>query len=133
MDRWIAAAARLQPAHPVSARPAVCFLRVVSEQPKTLLFFGPPPRSVPLRTQAGSCKTRKEVTMRAKRLNEKQRQEVFHALVTTQDLGLMSVSESRQHIEKQFEITDEQLKQIEEEGLENEWPPLNEAVQPTII
>ncbi len=29
--------------------------------------------------------------MRAKRLNEKQRQEVFHALVTTQDLGVMSV------------------------------------------
>jgi hypothetical protein len=67
--------------------------------------------------------------MRTKRLNLQQRQEVFHALVTTQDLGLMSVGESRQHIEKQFEISDTQLKQIEEEGLENEWPPLNEAVQ----
>jgi hypothetical protein len=67
--------------------------------------------------------------MRAKRLNAQQRQEVFHALVTTQDLGLMSVGESRQHIEKQFEITEAQLKQIEEEGLENEWPPLNEAIQ----
>ncbi len=71
--------------------------------------------------------------MRAKRLNEKQRQEVFHALVTTQDLGVMSVGESREHIEKQFEITETQLKQIEEEGLENEWPPLNEAVQPSIV
>jgi hypothetical protein len=70
--------------------------------------------------------------MRAKRLNLQQRQEVFHALVTTQDLGLMSVGESRQHIEKQFEISDAQLKQIEEEGLENEWPPLNEAAQPSI-
>jgi hypothetical protein len=67
--------------------------------------------------------------MRAKRLNAQQRQEVFRALVTTQDLGLMSVGESRQHIEKQFEITEAQLKQIEEEGLENEWPPLNEAIQ----
>ena len=71
--------------------------------------------------------------MRTKRLSLQQRQEVFHALVTTQDLGLMSVGESRQHIEKQFEITDAQLKQIEDEGLENEWPPLNEAVQPHII
>jgi hypothetical protein len=69
------------------------------------------------------------IPMRAKRLNLQQRQEVFHALVTTQDLGLMSVGESRQHIEKQFEISDSQLKMIEEEGLENEWPPLNEAVQ----
>ena len=71
--------------------------------------------------------------MRTKRLTLQQRQEVFHALVTTQDLGLMSVGESRQHIEKQFEVSEAQLKQIEEEGLENEWPPLNEAVQPTII
>jgi hypothetical protein len=68
--------------------------------------------------------------MRAKRLSLQQRRDVFHALVTTQDLNLMSVSESRQHIEKQFDITDAQLKEIEEEGLENEWPPLNEAVQP---
>ena len=67
--------------------------------------------------------------MRTKRLTLQQRQEVFHALVTMQDLGLMSVGESRQHIEKQFEITDAQLRQIEEEGLEHEWPPLNEAVQ----
>jgi hypothetical protein len=68
--------------------------------------------------------------MRAKRLSLQQRRDVFHALVTTQDLNLMSVSESRQYIEKQFDITDAQLKQIEEEGLEHEWPPLNEAVQP---
>jgi len=44
--------------------------------------------------------------MRTKRLTLQQRQEVFHALVTTQDLGLMSVGESRQHIEKQFEISE---------------------------
>jgi hypothetical protein len=67
--------------------------------------------------------------MRTKRLTLQQRQEVFHALVTMQDLGLMSVGESRQHIEKEFEISEAQLKQIEEEGLENEWPPLNEAAQ----
>jgi hypothetical protein len=67
--------------------------------------------------------------MRAKRLTLAQRREIFHALVSTQDLGLMSVSESRQHVAKQFEITEAQVREIEEEGLENEWPPLNEAAQ----
>ena len=67
--------------------------------------------------------------MRAKRLTLAQRREIFHALVSTQDLGLMSVSESRQHVAKQFEITEAQVREIEEEGLENEWPPLNEAIQ----
>jgi hypothetical protein len=67
--------------------------------------------------------------MRAKRLTLQQRREIFHALVSTQDLGMMSVAESRAHVSKQFDITDAQLRQIEEEGLEKEWPPLNEAVE----
>jgi hypothetical protein len=72
----------------------------------------------------------KESTVRTKRLTTQQRQEIFHALVTTQDLGLMSVAESLQHIIKQFEITEPQIRQIQDEGIEKEWPPLNEAVQP---
>ncbi len=68
--------------------------------------------------------------MRAKRLTAQQKQEIFHALVTTQDLGLMTVPQSIQHVAKQFDITDAQLRQIEEEGIDKEWPPLNEAVQP---
>jgi hypothetical protein len=68
--------------------------------------------------------------MRTKRLTTQQRQEIFHALVATQDLGLMTVPQSVQHVIKQFEITEAQLKQIEEEGIDKEWPPLNEAVQP---
>ena len=68
--------------------------------------------------------------MRAKRLTTQQRQEIFHALVTTQDLGLMSVAESVQHIVKQFDITEAQLRQIEDEGIDKEWPPLNQAAQP---
>jgi DNA-directed RNA polymerase sigma subunit (sigma70/sigma32) len=68
--------------------------------------------------------------MRAKRLTTQQRQEIFHALVSTQDLGLMTVAQSLQHVMKQFDITVEQLRQIEEEGIDKEWPPLNEAVQP---
>jgi hypothetical protein len=71
----------------------------------------------------------KEFAMPAKRLTLQQRREIFHALVTTQDLGLMSVAQSRDHVSKQFDITDAQLRQIEEEGLEKEWPPLNEAVE----
>ena len=67
--------------------------------------------------------------MRAKRLTIAQRQEVFHALVLIQDSGLMSVTESRQQVAKQFEITEALVRQIEDEGLEKEWPPLNEAAQ----
>jgi hypothetical protein len=67
--------------------------------------------------------------MRAKRLTAQQKKEVFHALVTTQDLGLMTVSQSVQHVSKQFEITEAQLRQIEDEGIDAEWPPLNEAAQ----
>ncbi|MFN4258572.1 MAG: hypothetical protein ACK4RK_04695 [Gemmataceae bacterium] len=67
--------------------------------------------------------------MRTKRLSLQQRREIFRALVATQDMAIMSVPQSRQHISKQFEITDAQLRQIEDEGLEKEWPPLNEAMQ----
>jgi hypothetical protein len=67
--------------------------------------------------------------MRSKRLTTQQRQEIFHALVTTQDLGLMTVSESVQHVIKQYDITESQLRQIEDEGIDKEWPPLNEAIQ----
>jgi hypothetical protein len=68
--------------------------------------------------------------MRAKRLTTQQRQEIFHALVTTQDLGMMTVAQSVQHIIKHFDITEAQLRQIEDEGIDKEWPPLNEAAQP---
>jgi hypothetical protein len=71
----------------------------------------------------------KECAMRTKRLTIQQRQEIFLALVTTQDMGLMTVAQSHQHIIKQFGITDEILDKIIEEGLEKEWPPLTEAVQ----
>jgi hypothetical protein len=65
--------------------------------------------------------------MPAKRLTIQERKEIFHALVSTQDLGLMTVAQSLQHIMKQYDITEAQLRQIEDEGIEKEWPPLNEA------
>ena len=67
--------------------------------------------------------------MRAKRLTTQQRKEIFHSLVTTQDSGLMTVPQSVQHVSKQFDITEAQLRQIQDEGIEKEWPPLDEAVQ----
>jgi hypothetical protein len=67
--------------------------------------------------------------MRAKRLNVQQRKEIFHALVATQDLGLMNVAESMRHVIEQYHITESQLRQIQDEGIEKEWPPLDEAVQ----
>jgi hypothetical protein len=70
----------------------------------------------------------KEVDMSAKRLTMQNRQEIFHALVTTQDV-VHNVRKSYQMITEKFEITDKQLREIEDEGLDKEWPPLSEAVQ----
>ncbi|MCI0458303.1 MAG: hypothetical protein L0Z62_15170 [Gemmataceae bacterium] len=69
--------------------------------------------------------------MRAKRLTIQQRQEIFHALVTTQDL-VGNVRKSYELVTEKFQINDEQLRQIEDEGLEKEWPPLSEAVRTAI-
>ena len=54
------------------------------------------------------------------------------ALVAAQDTGLMTVGQSKEHVAQEFDITEAQLRQIEEEGLEKEWPPLDEAAQPAI-
>jgi len=67
--------------------------------------------------------------MSTKRLTIQQRREIFHTLVTTQDEGSMSVPESLQHVIKQFDISETQLRQIQDEGIEKEWPPLDKAVQ----
>jgi hypothetical protein len=67
--------------------------------------------------------------MRAKRLTVQQKKEIFRTLVNTQDLGLMSVTESLQHVAQQYQITDAQIRQLQDEGIEKEWPPLDDAVQ----
>ncbi len=66
--------------------------------------------------------------MRTKRLTLQQRREIFLDLVETQDENTMSVSESRQSVIKKFKITDIQLRQIEEEGSDKDWPPLNQPL-----
>lgn len=68
--------------------------------------------------------------MRTKRLTLQQRKEIFSSLVAAQDSGRFTVPDSRQHIIKEFKISDVQLRQIEDEGLEKEWPPLNQAALP---
>ena len=62
--------------------------------------------------------------MRTKRLTLQQRKEIFAALVQAQD-ERMGVAESKQHVIRNFKISDVQLRQIEEEGIDKEWPPLN--------
>jgi hypothetical protein len=56
-------------------------------------------------------------------LSETRRREIFLALVDAQDLK-MGVLESRQWIAKRFRVTDRQIRRIECEGLDSQWPPL---------
>jgi hypothetical protein len=57
-----------------------------------------------------------------------QRQEIFHYLVMTQDV-VHNVRKSYQMVTEKYEINEKQLREIEDEGLDKEWPPLSEAVQ----
>ncbi len=57
------------------------------------------------------------------RLPEYTRKKVFRALVSAQDLKI-SVAESRKLMVERFKVTDGEVRQIETEGVENQWPPL---------
>jgi hypothetical protein len=59
--------------------------------------------------------------MRAKRLTIQQRKEIFHTLVQTQDLGLMSNGEAMEHVGKLYKIDLNQLQTIVDEGIEKDW------------
>jgi hypothetical protein len=52
-----------------------------------------------------------------------QRQIIFRALVEAQDAG-MGVAASRADVAQRFSITEEQVKEIEREGSDRQWPPL---------
>jgi len=67
--------------------------------------------------------------MSIKRLTLTQKKEVFLALVQAQDTGLMTVPQSREKIAQDYALDEDQVRQIEEEGLEKEWPPLDEVAQ----
>jgi hypothetical protein len=57
-------------------------------------------------------------------VSEERRLEIFLALVEAQD-DEMPVDLSRKAIAEQFGITEETLQQIEREGLDKDWPPLD--------
>jgi hypothetical protein len=52
-----------------------------------------------------------------------ERREVFKAVVEAQDLGT-PLQASRELVAKRFGISEERVRSIEKEGLEEEWPPL---------
>ncbi len=56
-------------------------------------------------------------------LPEPRRMEIFLALVETQDQDV-GVARSRQLVATRFGVSEDQVKRIEQEGLDNEWPPL---------
>jgi hypothetical protein len=104
--------------------PFVCpeWFRAVPElhaSPETETFHHPRPPQL---------QVRKEYVMRTKRLTTQQRQEIFHTLVTTQDM-VPNVRKSYELVTGKYEISDTQLREIEDEGLDKQWPPLAEAVQ----
>jgi hypothetical protein len=56
-------------------------------------------------------------------LSQAERMEVFLALVDAQDRD-MTVAQSRKAIAERFRIEEEQVRRIEREGLDGNWPPL---------
>jgi hypothetical protein len=54
---------------------------------------------------------------------EERRREVFRALVEEQDREL-GVERSRRAVARRFGLTEAQVRRIEQEGLDGEWPPL---------
>ena len=62
-----------------------------------------------------------------RRLSTEEKKEIFSHLVATQDT-VLDVRKSKEMVTEHFAISEEQLKAIEEEGIDNEWPPLSEPV-----
>jgi hypothetical protein len=56
-------------------------------------------------------------------LSDEKRKEIFLALVTAQDQS-MGVSQSRHYVAERFGLAEGQVREIEREGLDNNWPPL---------
>ena len=67
-------------------------------------------------------------TMFPRPLSETQRQEIFRALVEVQDQQI-PVAQSRLAVAEHFSISENQVRRIEQEGLDNNWPPLDEEFE----
>ena len=64
--------------------------------------------------------------MKSEGLSEPVRRELFAALVAAQDEGL-GVKASREAVARRYEVDERTVSKIEEEGLDNGWPPLSEG------
>ena len=60
---------------------------------------------------------------KSQELTDARRKEIFFALVHAQDHG-NDVAGSRKLIVQRFGVMESEVRQIEREGLENKWPPL---------
>lgn len=58
-------------------------------------------------------------------MSVEEKKEIFSHLVATQD-EVHNVRKSYEVVTEHFSISEEQLLAIQEEGLDNEWPPLSE-------
>lgn len=58
-----------------------------------------------------------------KAISLEQRMEVFHALVEAQDTQ-MPVAQSRKATAERFGVSELEVRKIEREGLDGNWPPL---------
>ena len=56
-------------------------------------------------------------------LSDERRQEIFFALVTAQDQS-MDVAQSRQYVAQHYGVKEDDVRQIEREGIDKNWPPL---------
>ena len=56
-------------------------------------------------------------------LSEARRKEIFLALVDAQDHEI-DVANSRRLMVERFGVSESQVREIEREGMENQWPPL---------
>lgn len=56
-------------------------------------------------------------------ISVEQQKLIFRTLIEAQDGGA-SVTKSRADVLRRFAVSEAQLKEIEAEGMDNEWPPL---------
>ncbi len=71
-------------------------------------------------------RTGRGVFMASKKLGVNNRKAIFLKLVELQDSGI-TVRDSKNQIQESFGIEDDELQAIEDEGLDNQWPPLGVA------
>ncbi|HKA08498.1 MAG TPA: hypothetical protein VKD71_14660 [Gemmataceae bacterium] len=59
--------------------------------------------------------------MASKKLPIQKRKDIFLALVAAQDMHTMTVGDTQRQVQMDFAITESQLEEIIEEGVEKEW------------